>query len=178
MKKNTKKLKRKNTKMKPFEKADYQWKGTHIENINEIHELLKSTIGEHVTRQLAREHYHVMQKDAVFLNDKYQVAVRINKSPIEGKDIIHLSIKRIDRSPITDWREKQEIKNQIIGEEYEAVELYPAESRLVDAANQFHLWALPNEEKFDVGWLTSLKSDSSISSESYSVIQRETLSDG
>jgi hypothetical protein len=40
---------------------------------------------------------------------------------------------------------KQAIKNGIVGEECEAVELYPAESRLVDTANQYHLWALPSD---------------------------------
>lgn len=36
----------------------------------------------------------------------------------------------------------QRIKNQLAGAECEAIELYPAESRLVDSANQFHLWCL------------------------------------
>lgn len=53
-----------------------------------------------------------------------------------------LSIKRNDREPINDWRILQQIKNAIVGEEVEAVELYPAESRLVDSANQYHLFAL------------------------------------
>lgn len=54
--------------------------------------------------------------------------------------ITHLSFKRIDREPMHDWRLFQEIKNMIVGPEYEAVELYPAESRVVDTANQYHLW--------------------------------------
>lgn len=32
--------------------------------------------------------------------------------------------------------------NELVGEEVEAVELYPAESRLVDGSNQFHLWCV------------------------------------
>ena len=28
----------------------------------------------------------------------------------------------------------------IVGEEHEGFEVYPAESRLVDTANQYHLW--------------------------------------
>lgn len=54
--------------------------------------------------------------------------------------MVHLSIKRFDRAPIHDWRVMQEIKNKILGPEHEAVELYPAESRLTDTANQYHLW--------------------------------------
>ena len=49
-------------------------------------------------------------------------------------------IKRRDREVIRDWRELQAIKNAIVGPEHEGFELYPAESRLVDTANQFHLF--------------------------------------
>jgi len=81
-------------------------------------------------------------KGEVYLNDKYQVIVQRNDGPEGWPDIIHLSIKRRDKDVIHDWRELQEIKNAIVGPENEAVELYPAESRLVDSANQFHLWCL------------------------------------
>jgi len=56
------------------------------------------------------------------------------------EDMVWLSIRRNDRKPVTDWRHKQLIKNQLVGEECEGMELYPAESRLVDTANQYHLW--------------------------------------
>ena len=59
-----------------------------------------------------------------------------------GRMMFWLSIKRNDRLPIHDWRDLQEIKNMIIGPEYEAVELYPAEDRVVDEANQFHLFVM------------------------------------
>jgi hypothetical protein len=39
-------------------------------------------------------------------------------------------------------RHFQRIKNEVVGPECEAVELYPAESRLVDTATQFHLWVI------------------------------------
>jgi hypothetical protein len=68
-------------------------------------------------------------------NDTYQVSLR---QPEDG--MVHLSIKRNDRAPIHNWRDLQEIKNQLIGPEHEAVEIYPAESRRVDTANQYHLW--------------------------------------
>ena len=74
--------------------------------------------------------------DCVFLNDVYQVNVRC----FAPGEFIHLSIKRIDKKPIHDWRDLQAIKNELVGSENEAVELYPAESRLVDSANQYHLW--------------------------------------
>lgn len=60
----------------------------------------------------------------------------------DGQRIVHLSIKRNDRKPIHSWADLQWIKNQLVGPETEAIELYPAESRVIDAANQYHLWVI------------------------------------
>ena len=35
------------------------------------------------------------------------------------------------------------MQNELVGDECEAIELYPAESRLVDTANQYWLWCFP-----------------------------------
>lgn len=82
----------------------------------------------------------------IFVNSRYQVSQfppqaigRENGKPVL---LFHLSIKRVDGAAIHDWRDLQRIKNEILGEEAEGVELYPAESRLVDGANQYHLWVL------------------------------------
>jgi hypothetical protein len=69
----------------------------------------------------------------------YQVMVRETANGF-GAPMVHLSIKRIDQQPIGDWRVMQAIKNAIVGEECEGFELYPAETRLVDTCNQFHLY--------------------------------------
>jgi hypothetical protein len=66
-------------------------------------------------------------------------------------DMVHLSIKRVDRGHVKDWRHLQQIKNDILGDEAEAVELFPAESRRVDIANQFHLWCKLPGERFEFG---------------------------
>lgn len=79
----------------------------------------------------------------LYVNHKYQVMVRRQSSTLSGMpDLIHLSVKRRDMRPIHDWRDLQRIKNELLSPSHEAVELYPAESRRVDAANQYHLWAL------------------------------------
>jgi len=70
----------------------------------------------------------------VFLNNIYRVQVR--REP----PIVHLTITRIDGQPCKNWRHFQQIKNEIVGPEFEAVELFPAESRLVDMDNEYHLW--------------------------------------
>jgi len=80
--------------------------------------------------------YDCPPEDEIWLNNIYQVNVRQISDGMK-----HLSIKRRDKMVIHDWRELQRIKNEIVGPECEAIEVYPAESRLVDTANQFHLWA-------------------------------------
>jgi hypothetical protein len=80
-----------------------------------------------------------LPRDAVIaVNHRYQVT----RTELGG-GWLHLSIKRHDRRPIRDWRAFQRIKNELAGAEREAVELYPAERRLHDAANQYHLWVAP-----------------------------------
>jgi hypothetical protein len=78
----------------------------------------------------------------IYVNSRYLVRVHPTS---ESRPLIKLSIKHLDLSTRHDWRDFQRIKNELLGEEYEAVELYPAESRLVDMANQYHLWAYPKE---------------------------------
>jgi hypothetical protein len=74
-------------------------------------------------------------------NDLYQVQCRYFHNRQWKCDMVHINIRRIDGAPIFDWRHRQLIKNQLIGEECEAFEIYPAESRLSDEANKYHLWA-------------------------------------
>src|SRR5438105_2948014 len=77
--------------------------------------------------------------DYIFVNSRYQVNVRIMPAvPVFGR-YVWLSIKRRDKQPLRSWRDLQRIKNEICGRECEGVELFPAESRLVDSANQYHL---------------------------------------
>lgn len=63
-----------------------------------------------------------------------------------------LTVRNRANSAVRDWRDLQRIKNQLAGPEREAVELYPAESRLVDTANQYWLWVLPEGESFPFGF--------------------------
>lgn len=97
-----------------------------------------------------------LRRSEFWLNDVYQVQVdKETEGNTSAMRVWHLSIKRLDKQPIHDWRDLQEIKNQICGSEVEALELYPAESRLMDVANQFHLWALPDGERIPFGYQTA-----------------------
>jgi len=95
-----------------------------------------------VTREVAQQQVERLRRQSVFVNDRYQVNVEAVGAPFGPHvgEMMWLSIKRRDRLPVHDWRELQAIKNRLVGDEHEAFELYPAESRLVDTANQYHLW--------------------------------------
>lgn len=100
--------------------------------------------------------------EKLFINDTYQVNVSDVHGTFGGAwpPMIHLAIKRIDKEPIHDWRAMQKIKNLMVGEENEAVEIYPAESRLVDMANQFHLWVFADPTvRIPIGWTTRMVAD-------------------
>ena len=87
----------------------------------------------------------------VFENNLYHV--EMVPTPPLTPTFIHLVIHRHDMAPCTAWAHFQQIKNEIIGPEYEAMELFPAESRLVDAGNLYHLWVHSDPRfRFPVGW--------------------------
>lgn len=92
-----------------------------------------------------------LKRGDLWLNDKYQVGRRDCGPDGAGGRVIWLSIKRIDREPIHDWRDLQRIKSELCGPEAEGVELYPAESRVVDTANQYHLWVF-TKARLELGW--------------------------
>jgi len=95
-----------------------------------------------VTREIAAAQVERLRRQSVYMNDLYQVNAQVVAAPFGAVagDVMWLSIKRRDRMPVHDWRDLQAVKNLIVGPEHEGFEVYPAESRLVDTANQFHLW--------------------------------------
>jgi hypothetical protein len=89
-----------------------------------------------------------------FVNNLYQVEV--STQPINwfgsDKDIIQLCIRRRDGGMIWDWRHFQQIKNELVGPEYEGLQLFPDESRKVDTSNKWHIWVLKDGTKMPFGW--------------------------
>lgn len=83
-------------------------------------------------------------------NNLYTVTVKDDIVPPWGV-VRWLSIKRNDRRPIHDWRDLQAIKNELCGKEIEAVEIYPASARVMDTANQYHLWAFMDGRRLPFG---------------------------
>lgn len=110
---------------------------------------------ERVT-EAAMAHYGISREEAIrrqeahdgnctyYVNDRYQVEVE-GSAPLDDPDavsLVHINIRRRDGGAVHDWRDLQQIKNEILGPECEAIEIYPAESRLVDTSNKYHLWGV------------------------------------
>jgi hypothetical protein len=100
----------------------------------------------------AGNHLPVPSDSLILKNSRYQVWVRRVWVQEFQVDVIWLSIKRLDREAIHDWRDLQRIKNEICGPECEGIELYPAESRLVDTSNQYHLYVFAPGVRVPLGF--------------------------
>lgn len=89
-----------------------------------------------------------------FANSRYLVWVKARPVEREGwpASVLELSIKARQRGPVDDWRDKQRIKNELVGPGCEAVELFPAEDRLVDSADQAWLFVFPPGERLPFGF--------------------------
>jgi hypothetical protein len=97
---------------------------------------------------------------ANFQNNKYTVFVKQAMSDAFGQqmpdgkvvpaEIIHLLIVRNDNKGVRSWEDLQRIKDEILGPNAEAVELFPSRERLVES-KQTHLWVLPPGMMFPIG---------------------------
>lgn len=106
-----------------------------------------------------------VRNDEVMLNNLYQVNIRHMAAKDGWPAMVHLSVRRLDKQPLGPerFRHLQRIKNELVGPECEAVELYPAESRLVDTSNQYHLWVVPTPGmRFPFGWNQRLIAEQSM----------------
>ena len=91
--------------------------------------------------------------DEIWMSDVYNVTLRRRPDKVFNtrQGMILLGINAVDGSARHDWRDFQAIKNQLAGEECEAFELYPAESRLMDPSNYYTLWCFPGLKRIKVG---------------------------
>ncbi len=78
-----------------------------------------------------------------FSNNRYVVMIEDNAKTDKGT-AIKAMIQKHDNRPIPNhWRELQNIKNELFGEETMAIEYYPKESHLMDDHNIYWLWIFP-----------------------------------
>lgn len=96
--------------------------------------------------------------DEIWKNSRFEVWVYLRAPMSTGVTdsnfpvLTHLSIKRRDKQVVRRWRDLQRIKNEVMGPDREAVELFPSERRLVDTANQYHLFVLPEGLAWPFGY--------------------------
>ncbi len=81
-----------------------------------------------------------------FASDKHSVQISfLYKEPFGY--IAHLWVRRQDGKPTT-WKELQQIKNELIGEDKMGIEVFPKTETLVDQAPMYHVWVF---DRFDFG---------------------------
>lgn len=100
------------------------------------------------------DHSPLPDGSLVFGNGYWTVHITSTEEEVDRRNMsggLHLSIHDRPRSTRHDWRDFQRIKDELVGPEREAVELYPAASRLLDTANEYHLWVLPVGERYGLG---------------------------
>ena len=97
---------------------------------------------------------HKNVKTEIWKNNVVQVMVRAVPVKEWNMVVLWLSVKDLWKTEFVcrDWRLMQRVKNEVCGTEASALEVYPAQSRLVDAANQFHLWAFPPAIELPIGF--------------------------
>ena len=134
-----------------------------IDDYEKFRKKINPTTGKNapsMTWNTAKKLYREFENAKLYVNDIYQVIyynekmvddMKYSYEEFKGR-IRYLSIKRHDREAIQDWRDLQDIKNQICGEDSEAIQLYPNEKRLVDTANQYHLWVFPKDYLIPLGF--------------------------
>lgn len=84
---------------------------------------------------------------AGYVNAIYSVQVfAAIKSPLGI--VVPVGVRRHDTEPIRKWHDMQRIKTELFGVDRVAVEVYPAEIDVSDAANMYWLWLLPAGVRF------------------------------
>jgi hypothetical protein len=90
---------------------------------------------------------------AAILRDGDPSAAMQLMKPAEQEGWLHLIVRRRDGKDGITWDQLQHAKNKIVGAEHEGVELYPAESRLLNLRNARHLWVFADvQERLHLGF--------------------------
>lgn len=115
---------RRHAKAEARRRGDWAWKRLPIDP-----ELLKKFPAVGNIAQAWRNDFYVVQV--------YRVATELG-------EVLHLCITGIDGGE-PPWRDMQRIKDEIIGTDAEAVQVYPKKRDIMDQADIYHLFILPSE---------------------------------
>lgn len=81
-----------------------------------------------------------------YSNNRYVIMIEDKVLMSNGEKAKKVMIQRHDDKPIPNhWKELQNIKNELFGNEKMAIEYYPRESQLVDKANIYWMWVFPDD---------------------------------
>jgi len=69
-----------------------------------------------------------------FVNNIFSVQV----FSVDGKKVA--GIRRNDQGTMISWETKQRIKNEVLGKDVSAIEVFPKHEELIDQANMYWLW--------------------------------------
>tara|TARA_B100001559_G_scaffold312472_1_gene310230 strand:+ start:1689 stop:2267 length:579 start_codon:yes stop_codon:yes gene_type:complete len=119
-----------------------------------------NNLDEHEIRQLFLKRLDERKNSEFWNNSIYQVQAFRNQHAnhmvhVDGlKDQCgYITIKRNDKRPINSWQDVQTIKNRLFGIEREAIQIFPAESRMVNTANQYHIIVFPEGHIIPFGFI-------------------------
>jgi len=93
---------------------------------------------------IARSNMFKRPADLAYKNNRYVVQVFL-KVKRKGVMYTRVMVRRNDSLPICSWSDMYRIKNELFGEETEAVQFLPPKSELIDAANLYWFF-IPHKE--------------------------------
>ena len=107
-----------------------------------------------MTKGQAKKFLRTVFNQEVWQNSVYTATVNRKMNEKFGAEMAEIAITRRDKDAVHDWRHFQQIKNDLVGEDCEAIEIYPNEKRLMDTANTYWLYAFPKEYILPFGFMT------------------------
>lgn len=88
----------------------------------------------------------MVRPDRIWKSNHYSVQFYKKERSYFGVLMDKLMIRRHDAEPIREWHVLQKIKSEILGDEAMAIQVFPAESELVDVANMYWLFT-PSDKR-------------------------------
>jgi hypothetical protein len=95
-----------------------------------------------------------VRRREIFANSQYKVIRNKVPATAECTALIHFWIYRIDGRPVGSERydDFMRIRDELVGPDHEAVEIYPRRSNEVNTGHAYHLWVLADaEHRFPLG---------------------------
>ena len=85
-----------------------------------------------------------LAKGEEWWRNSFYTVFRKELEPDEGSNgPVRLDIRRNDGKAIREWKHLQRVKNEIVGAEREAVEIFPPQSMVTSMDHQHHLFVTP-----------------------------------